>query len=363
MPTTTKTVGSSVSPSRDYSTFTAWEAQLENATDYPSTGHDIVADVYDDSPFDEDVTIEHSNGRSHASLLVNPATSHGHDGTAGTGVRIVATVDRAFVTRSETTNSDQIDLIEMDLAGNDHGGANTAAFNNALGTGNGWTHTRCLIHDVSNNNRDARGYICDGQGSRGFSFCNNIIYDINVEQTDDEAYGIDITGADNTNSTISNNTVYAINSRSGTSAALSYGIDVVDDADLTLRNNLVIDCTNGTSYGDFRQSSFTNVTHSNNMSSDATSPDSSYRNVSTSTQFVSTTNGSEDLHLVSGSDAIDAGFDMGTTAAFAIDIDGRNRDTETDTWDIGADELVAAGGAFPYQSTLHRKTYRTMITR
>ena len=50
--------------------------------------------------------------------------------------------------------------------------------------------------------------------------------------------------------------------------------------------------------------------------------------------------GASDLHLVSGSDAIDAGEDLGS--AYEIDIDGVAR---TGTWDIGADQFVAAGGA------------------
>ena len=60
-------------------------------------------------------------------------------------------------------------------------------------------------------------------------------------------------------------------------------------------------------------------------------------------QFVNSTAGSEDAHLKTGSDAIDAGDDLGTTPlGVEIDIDGRDRDAEGDTWDIGADEYVAS---------------------
>ena len=62
-------------------------------------------------------------------------------------------------------------------------------------------------------------------------------------------------------------------------------------------------------------------------------------------QFVSTTGGSEDLHLKAGADAIDAGTDLGTSPdGVEIDIDGRDRDAEGDTWDIGADEYEAVAG-------------------
>jgi hypothetical protein len=55
--------------------------------------------------------------------------------------------------------------------------------------------------------------------------------------------------------------------------------------------------------------------------------------------FTNVTGGSEDLHLPSGSDLIDAGTDLSGT--FTVDIDG---ETRSGTWDVGADELLAAGG-------------------
>lgn len=61
--------------------------------------------------------------------------------------------------------------------------------------------------------------------------------------------------------------------------------------------------------------------------------------------FVNEGEGTEDLHLDSTDTvAIDKGTDLGN-GAWDTDIDGRDRDTEGDTWDIGADEYVAAGGA------------------
>jgi hypothetical protein len=58
-------------------------------------------------------------------------------------------------------------------------------------------------------------------------------------------------------------------------------------------------------------------------------------------QFVSIVSGSEDLHLKAGADAIGAGVDLGTTpAGVEVDIDGRDRDAEGDTWSIGADQFV-----------------------
>lgn len=55
----------------------------------------------------------------------------------------------------------------------------------------------------------------------------------------------------------------------------------------------------------------------------------------TTATFVGVTDGSEDLHLVSGSALIDQGTDLSGT--FTTDIDGQTRGT---TFDIGADEYV-----------------------
>jgi len=88
----------------------------------------------------------------------------------------------------------------------------------------------------------------------------------------------------------------------------------------------------------------TSGTHSNNLSSDTSaSGTGSLTSKAASNQFVSTTGGSEDLHLKAGADAIDAGTDLGTTPTNVnYDIDNRDRDALGDTWDIGSDEYVAA---------------------
>lgn len=53
--------------------------------------------------------------------------------------------------------------------------------------------------------------------------------------------------------------------------------------------------------------------------------------------------GANNFHLsASDTDAIDLGSDLGATNGVNIDIDGRDRDAEGDTWDIGADEFTVA---------------------
>jgi len=80
------------------------------------------------------------------------------------------------------------------------------------------------------------------------------------------------------------------------------------------------------------------VTMTTSATSDATGS-AGLINLTETDQFVSTA----DSHIKSGSDLIDTGTDLGAT--FNIDIDGRDRDAEGDTWDVGCHELVALIGS------------------
>jgi len=85
---------------------------------------------------------------------------------------------------------------------------------------------------------------------------------------------------------------------------------------------------------------------SNNVTSDGTGDDSPLTSGQVSktdyaAYFASVTSGSEDLHLLSTCEFIDDGIDL-SAEFFTDDIDGVTR---SGTWDIGADEYVAAGGA------------------
>lgn len=98
------------------------------------------------------------------------------------------------------------------------------------------------------------------------------------------------------------------------------------------KNNLVNGCTTCYS-GSF------NAASSNNISEDATSPNSGLRSLDVT--FVD--EAGFDLHLASGDTAAkDAGTDLSAdgTIAFSDDIDSQTR---SGTWDIGADEYVAGG--------------------
>ena len=72
--------------SRDYSTITAWEADINNTT-YSSAGTDIIGEMYNDSDFDETVTIN-ANATNVDNITLTVPQIDRHDGTAGSGTRL-----------------------------------------------------------------------------------------------------------------------------------------------------------------------------------------------------------------------------------------------------------------------------------
>jgi len=98
-------------------------------------------------------------------------------------------------------------------------------------------------------------------------------------------------------------------------------------------NVLLYNSNSGTGYHDFYS-----CTGDYNIGSDAYVPGTNSQQSKTlnDIKFVSTTSGSEDLHIQSTSCAVDTGTDL--SSYFTDDIDG---DTRSGTWDIGADEYVS----------------------
>lgn len=337
MATVTKSIGTA---SRDYSTITAWEADLDNTTLYDA-GDVAVGECYDDAAFNEEVNVNGGGTVGLASVQLTVAAGHRHDGTAGTGARIVRT--SAFNVLFQQSVTGSISWLEL----NGNGTNSSRCIGNGTDGAETFSVERCLLHGISSNHGSGQGGIDGGTGNRQLTAINNIIWGIvNTDTGTVSAYGIKALATSTHH--IANNTIHGVTNDGGSGTA--YGIDYANDADTTLRNNLVVD-TGGTTSGtkaDFN-SAGTTATRSNNLSSDATAPGTgSLTSKTAANQFVSTTSGSEDCHLKSGADAIDAGYDMGTTpTGVNLDINGRDRDAEGDTWDIGAHEYVTVGGDTP----------------
>ena len=101
----------------------------------------------------------------------------------------------------------------------------------------------------------------------------------------------------------------------------------------TARNCVAFNCTTDWSWG-------TGGTASNNASEDGTHPGTSGVTI-TVDPFVDSAGG--DYHIASGSQLVDVGTDLSADATFAFTLDF-DRAARSGTWDIGADEYVAAGG-------------------
>lgn len=323
MPTVTTSIGTT---GRDYSTITAWEADLDSGVLY-SSGDDAVGECYNDSAFDESVTINGGGTVGLTSVTLSVAAGERHDGTAGTGARIVrSNVDTTLmmIDRGNSTIT-QVDWLEFDQSAVTGNISRCCMAADRVGT---HVYRRCIAHG-KHSNRIARGFESDGDD---IQVLNCIAYDFeSAGESDNVAAGVKCIRSNATH----NVTVHNIVTAGGTGAC--YGIDTP-----TCSNCASTDVSGGTS-GTI--ACFNSATQSHNASSDATaSGTGSLTNIVTADQYVSTVVGSEDLHLKTGSDCIDVGMDLSASGVSGIteDIDGVTR---TGTWDIGADEFVSAGNS------------------
>lgn len=108
------------------------------------------------------------------------------------------------------------------------------------------------------------------------------------------------------------------------------------------KNNLIQGAGTADYYHDFGGN--VTATYSTNLSSDTSSENTTLRSKTV------TFDGADDYHT-SDTDSVDQGTDLSsdTYYAFSVDNDG---DTRTGSWDIGADEYVAAAGGTTLQSSL-----------
>jgi len=343
----TKSIGT---VARDYSTITAWEADLDNVAVY-SAADDAVGECYKDSVFDESVTIDGGGTVGLTSVKLTVAAGERHDGTAGNGARIVRTASSNFVINLARTNL-IVEWLEVDMNGNAINLTDRGVFTvSSSEAGNPTTSVNnVIVHDASGSYAGGAG-VANTTGGRSIQVLNSIFYDLNTNQGTG-ASGMGVYSRDNLD-ILDNLTVHYISRTDGTSTGEIYGI-LNEVSGATIKNSIVTDTTDlaGTLL-DTKDFKYTTPTATNNLSSDASADDAGGAghliNKTSANQFVSTAGGSEDLHLKAGADAIDAGTDLGTTpTGVNFDIDNRDRDAEGDVWDMGADEYVAALAFFPY---------------
>jgi hypothetical protein len=182
----------------------------------------------------------------------------------------------------------------------------------------------CIIKGITTGSTSFNVGIAAAESNTVLYAYNNIVY--NWDSTLGSAIYSGGTGY------IYNNTCYGSN----------YGIRSITASATTVKNNL---CYNNTT--DFGDDVAYNAASTNNLSKDTTAPALNTYYISKTITFASA---GTDFHLAAGdSDAIDKGASDPGSGLFSDDIDGVTR---SGTWDIGADEYVAAIGYSrgPYSS-------------
>jgi len=345
----TASIGTS---SRDYSTISAWEADLDNTAKY-GNGSNAVGECYDDSNFSELFTINGGTTIGLDSVLLTPATGEKHDGTSDTGVIVVSPSYNAKWSINSTIPTE---LRHMELKRLHHAenGTTLTVVGNSRAIFNGG-----ILTSVGTTSRSAIG---TGYGEGGIY--NSIIYGDSVLN------GFEFTNKYGGRAEFVNNTVVC--SSTSTSSSCIFARDYNDryghSAVAFIKNNLLIvdgagvaiNYDNGqtqTSFPDY----VSNMTNYSSFPTGLANLSDHITGIDKTKQFVSMVSGSEDLHLVMGSDALNVGADLGNTPeGVQYDIDGYDR-TASITWDIGADEAHEIDGEFGYKgflSYLNRTTLR-----
>lgn len=333
-----KTIGTN---GRDYSTIAGWEADLDNSAIY-SSGDDAVGECYNDSVFDENIFINGGSAVGLNSVLLTVAASERHNGTAGTGARMVASSDGKGVVVQSPANC-TIDWLEID--GNGHAPFNSRCVyfdgeDTPLSSG---IIQHCIIH----------GYITSGivigidgkEANSAARAYNNLVYDLVSTGSGTYAYAIGIRLGESWHmGAVYDNTVSAIRHTNAGNTNSVYGISIYNSSNKTsyYKNNLVTDITTAGSglAKEYSQSAPSYAGTASNGSTDSTSPDGeSYRDLT----VVFSNPSSGNFNLESGSDTIV--FSGGTTfgASLTLDLAGRDRVAEGDDWSLGSLQYVSGG--------------------
>lgn len=316
MATITKSIGTTA---RDYSTIVAWEA-----ASYGATGSDdAIGECYNDSVFDERPLV---NDSTPLSVVLTVASGERHDGTEGTGARIVRTGNGDIIRIS--LDGAVFKWLELDGNGN---GLNNCIIRNYV-SGGGATIGNMIIHAAS------AGGAAAGINGRDFTAFDSLVYDI--ASSGNTSCGMGYIGATGTLMQAYNCTVYDVSASSG-----GHGYIYADNTGVKWQN-CISTAISGSTNVCYSLDGPSNATVDHNLADDTTASGTGSLDSKTATnQFVSIVSGSEDLHLKTGADAIAAGTDLGTTpSGVEIDIDGFDRDGGAVTWDMGAHQFIAVGG-------------------
>ena len=362
MATVTKTIGTS---SRDYSTISAWEADLSDASIY-SNGDDAVGEMYADSTFtgatttiDGGTSIGGSSGQDLNSIKLTVAAASRHDGTAESGALLKPTAGSGHNQGIIRINVDNVTVEWLDISLDSLDSTNTNKAIVLEGTNDGNIIRNNLIHDKGGNPGNTGPFAIHGLGTGATTddtyVLNNIIY--NIVESSNDSLGAIVFYSWTGSLYVYNNTIYKLTAQGGNKDAIGIRFGNSSTSVSYIKNNIVSTLSSSDDKAAyFKQSSSSTAHTANNLSDDTTNAtwnaEDMGQNLNDSTaltgkslaeiDFVSTSGGSEDLHLDDSSVCLEAGVDLGTTNGVNIDIDGVDRDATGVTWDIGADQKSTA---------------------
>jgi len=337
--TITKSIGTS---SRDYSTVTAWEADHADNVIYNDL--DIaLGEMYADSDFDENVLINSGFldfGGGNITITLSVVAADRHDGTSqSSNARFVMSTAKDIEVNAASTLDTTLQWIDVDFGSQNI----TRGIDLEEQTGNHF------VKNILAHNQTRTAGLTFVQVREDATILNSIFYDLL-----DSSGTADATGIIGTSQAaaevlkIQNVTIHDI-TNDGTSGD-ARGLTADDDATTTVQN-VVITQVDGTATGTdtcFLTSAPANATYDHNAASDTTaSGTGSLDSITTANQYVSTTVGSEDLHIQdTAADIFEAGADFGTTDGVNFDIDNYDRDAGATTWSMGAHDgnNLRAGG-------------------
>ena len=347
---------------RAFSTLSTFEEMVEATDDlYWGGSDDVVALCYADSTFVGDNRVYFDNKQSLSSVSITAASGERHSGihVENSHVVIKPTANAGHNNGIIDVSIDNflIQFIDIDMDGLDSRDTNKAIV--LRGTNDNCMIRNNLIHDKGGNpgntGPQAIYIAAAGASSDNIYILNNIIYNF-VETNNDSAAGI-LTTPWAGGAYIYNNTIYNIQGAGSGKHGIGIRFGNVASSNTRIKNNLVSKTEGPDKNAPYwKNISGSTVDSANNLSDDTadsandaedmgqTLNDSSALIGKSAAQidFVSTTGGSEDLHIDTDSVCIGAGVDVGAVSGINIDID---EETMSGDRSIGADFVSGDTGS------------------
>jgi len=341
---------------RAFSTITLFEAMVDDSSpSYWGGSDDVVGELHADSNF-TDATVNFNQKQSLASVKLTVNSDDRHDGTAESGVLWKPTANSGHDQGILRIDIDDMIVEWLDISFDSLDSRDTNKAIVLVGTNDDNIIRNNLIHDKGGNPGSTGPFMIHllgaGASSDTLTIQNNIIYNV-VETNNDNAAAMLLNAWSGTVN-VYNNTIYNIESQGGSKVAIGIRSAHTSGSTSNVKNNIVAKLVSAASNGErafedgIGNGSSGTFNEAYNLSDDTSATIYDARGTGSlanktlaEISFVSTTGGSEDLHIDADSDCVDAGVDLGTTNGVEIDINGRNRDSQGDTWDIGAHEFVA----------------------